>query len=260
MRFDKTDDKTDVEIEEDKLKSVEVKVVVESKPLDHSALDTNEEAPDAAEVSVQNENDMNLSSEFDEVCVTKAKENTANESADDVKADEFYEWFTRELFDIEKENDVKKEFELNDDPHYKQVFDGACCNDKVDANKTTPLLQTIYAIVIKTLHTKSEEIAQLPKSSLSNTFQPVTLSPSLTRTSPVLSLTSVYSSIPTVTPFQAATVTPAWDSTLPPLPSRGTSWPQSAVKSQASICAEKSLCWILADKARTFTRVCKMLK
>ena len=87
---------------------------------------------------VQNENDMNLSSEFDEVCVTKAKENTANESADDVKADEFYEWFTRELFDIEKENDVKKEFELNDDPHYKQVFDGACCNDKVDANKDHP--------------------------------------------------------------------------------------------------------------------------
>ena len=77
MRFDKTDDKTDVEIEEDKLKSVEVKVVVESKPLDHSALDTKEEAPDA-EVSVENENDMNLSSEFDEVCVTKAKENTAN--------------------------------------------------------------------------------------------------------------------------------------------------------------------------------------
>lgn len=232
MRFDKTDDKTDVEIEEDKLKSVEVKVVVESKPLDHSALDTNEEAPDAAEVSVQNENDMNLSSEFDEVCVTKAKENTANESADDVKADEFYEWFTRELFDIEKENDVKKEFELNDDPHYKQVFDGACCNDKVDANKTTPLLQTIYAIVIKTLHTKSEEIAQLPKSSLSNTFQPVTLSPSLTRTNPVLSLASTYSSISTVTPSQAATVTPACDSTLPP--GQGISWPESAMRSQAS--------------------------
>ena len=45
--------------------------------------------------------------------------------------------------------------------------------------------------------------SQWPKSSLSNTFQPVT------RTSPVLSLASTYSSISTVTPSQAATVTPA---------------------------------------------------
>ena len=66
------------------------------------------------------------------------------------------------------------------------------------------------------------------KEQLERRKKPVTPSPRsksksscLTRTSPVLSVTSVYSSIPTVTPFQAATVTPAWDSTLPPLPSRG---------------------------------------
>ena len=84
MRFDKTDDKTDVEIEEDKLKSVEVKVVVESKPLDHSALDTNEEAPDA-EGSVENK--KNESSEFDEeVCVTKAQE-MVDENLPDLPSD-----------------------------------------------------------------------------------------------------------------------------------------------------------------------------
>ena len=56
--------------------------------------------------------------------------------------------------------------------------------------------------------------------------------------SPVLSLASAYSPISTVTPYPAATVTtPACDSTLPPR--QTISWPESAMRSQAS-CVDKS--------------------
>ena len=138
---------------------------------------------------------------------------------------------------------------MNDDPFHKKVFDDNCCNDDdegkdsaVDAPMMVPILQAIFAMLLtasKTLHEQSEVIARLSrlsKPSLSNTFQSVTPSPRsqgscLTLPTPVLSL-ATYSSIGTVTPPQAATVTPVCDSTLPP--GQGISWPESAVRSQAS--------------------------
>ena len=58
-----------------------------------------------------------------------------------------------------------------------KVFDGACCNDKVDVNKTILLLQAVFAIVSNTLHEEIARLAQLSKPSVSSSMQPVVLSP-----------------------------------------------------------------------------------
>ena len=60
---------TDVEKEEDKFESVEVKNKIASKPLDRSALDTNDEALDADE----NDHDVNESDKLEESFVKLKK-------------------------------------------------------------------------------------------------------------------------------------------------------------------------------------------
>ena len=124
------------------------------------------------------------------------------DEAFNVDIDEYNDWLSRELWEIEnveRDNeekvhdevpivDVKVESNVNDDSMSKQMIGGGSSANEVDkdfamdTSRMVTLLQVIFTMLLiagKSLHEQSVQIArlsQLPQPSVSSSMQPVVLS------------------------------------------------------------------------------------